>query len=58
MPPLRCPICDKPFEPEQSPAMPFCSHRCRWTDLKHWLDEQYGLVHEPEEEVEDGETEE
>ena len=54
MPPVRCPICDKLFEPEQSPAMPFCSDRCRWIDLGHWLDEDYGLAHEPEEESEDG----
>jgi hypothetical protein len=54
MPPLRCPTCDKLFEPEQSPAMPFCSDRCRWIDLKHWFDEHYGLEHEPEEESQHG----
>ena len=58
MSPLRCPICDGLFEPEQSPAMPFCSDRCRLIDLEHWLDEQYGLMHEPEEETEDAGTEE
>lgn len=58
MPLLRCPICDKPFDSEKSPAMPFCSNRCRWIDLGHWLDEDYGLAGEPEREPEDGGTEE
>ncbi len=52
MPLRHCPICDKLFEPQQSPATPFCSDRCRWIDLKRWLDEDYGLVREPEEEAE------
>ena len=53
MVPMRCPICEKPFEPEQSPAMPFCSDRCRWIDLKRWLDEEYGLTGKPPEEVDE-----
>lgn len=36
---VRCPVCGKPFEPDQSPAMPFCSERCRMIDLGRWLDE-------------------
>ena len=52
MPSCRCPICQKLFESEQSPAMPFCSDRCRWVDLARWLDEDYGLVREPEEDAE------
>lgn len=58
MPPLRCPTCDRPFEPKQTPAMPFCSHRCRLIDLEHWLDEDYGLANEPDEESEEGAIEE
>ncbi len=38
--------------------MPFCSDRCRLIDLGHWLDEQYGLAHQPDEEAEDAGTEE
>ncbi|MGQ9576449.1 MAG: DNA gyrase inhibitor YacG [Thermoguttaceae bacterium] len=38
---VRCPVCGKPFEPGQTPAMPFCSPRCRQIDLKRWLAEQY-----------------
>jgi uncharacterized protein len=44
MPPLRCPICRREFQPEESPAMPFCSERCRLIDLGRWLDEDYGLA--------------
>jgi hypothetical protein len=29
--------------------MPFCSERCRLVDLGRWLDERYGMPHEPEE---------
>jgi len=50
---VHCPICERKFDSEQSPAMPFCSDRCRLIDLKRWLDEAYGLVREPEEEAED-----
>lgn len=57
MAPVRCPICDRPFEAEQSPAMPFCSDRCRLIDLEHWLDERYGLACEPEDEAEQPEAE-
>jgi endogenous inhibitor of DNA gyrase (YacG/DUF329 family) len=39
------------FELEQSPAIPFCSDRCRQIDLGRWLRESYGLPverpHEP-----------
>ena len=58
MPPVRCPTCDRLFEPEQTPAMPFCSHRCRLIDLERWLDEDYGLADEPDEESEEGGIEE
>ncbi len=40
---IRCPICDKSFEAEQSAALPFCSDRCRRIDLGRWLDERYTL---------------
>jgi endogenous inhibitor of DNA gyrase (YacG/DUF329 family) len=47
---VRCPICRKEFEPEHSPAMPFCSHRCKCVDLGRWLGERYGVPEESEEE--------
>jgi uncharacterized protein len=46
---LHCPICQRPFQPDESPAMPFCSQRCRLTDLGRWLDERHGLPIEREE---------
>jgi endogenous inhibitor of DNA gyrase (YacG/DUF329 family) len=48
---LRCPVCRRSFESEQSTALPFCSERCRMVDLGRWLDEQYGLPYEPPEDA-------
>jgi uncharacterized protein len=45
----QCPICHREFRPEESPALPFCSERCRLIDLGRWLDEGYSLAIEPEE---------
>ncbi|HEY4308247.1 MAG TPA: DNA gyrase inhibitor YacG [Pirellulales bacterium] len=45
----RCPTCRRQFDSEQSPAMPFCSERCRRVDLGRWLNEDYGLPFEPSE---------
>ncbi|MGD0896736.1 MAG: DNA gyrase inhibitor YacG [Thermoguttaceae bacterium] len=47
----RCSICGRTFEPDKSPALPFCSERCRLADLGRWLDERYGLPYEREEEA-------
>ena len=43
MPAIRCPICEKHFDPAASPAMPFCSDRCRQIDLGRWLREVYSV---------------
>jgi endogenous inhibitor of DNA gyrase (YacG/DUF329 family) len=40
---LRCPICEKQFDPAASQAMPFCSERCRQIDLGRWLREVYSV---------------
>jgi endogenous inhibitor of DNA gyrase (YacG/DUF329 family) len=40
---VRCPTCDKLFDPDTSKAMPFCSDRCRKIDLGRWLNEDIGL---------------
>lgn len=48
MPLLHCPVCQQEFSPDESPAMPFCSERCRLIDLGRWLDERYGLECETE----------
>lgn len=38
---VRCPICGRNFDTDQSQAMPFCSSRCRLVDLGRWLNEGY-----------------
>jgi uncharacterized protein len=53
MPILHCSVCQKTFDSENSPALPFCSERCRTIDLGRWLDERYGLDYESPEKVED-----
>jgi uncharacterized protein len=46
---LQCPICDHPFDSDQSIALPFCSQRCKRIDLGRWLDERYALpIERPE----------
>lgn len=43
----QCPICGKEtyFQQEdvRNPYFPFCSQRCRWVDLAHWLDGTYRI---------------
>jgi len=46
---IHCSVCQREFKPEESPAMPFCSERCRLIDLGRWLDERNGMPIEPEE---------
>jgi endogenous inhibitor of DNA gyrase (YacG/DUF329 family) len=40
---MRCPVCDKVFDREQSTAAPICGERCRSIDLSRWLGEVYSL---------------
>jgi endogenous inhibitor of DNA gyrase (YacG/DUF329 family) len=40
---MRCPVCKREFEQATSPALPFCSERCRTIDLGRWLGESYSL---------------
>ncbi len=40
---IRCPICRKTFESDESPTKPFCSPRCRQIDLGRWLGEEYAM---------------
>ncbi|TMB12030.1 MAG: DNA gyrase inhibitor YacG [Deltaproteobacteria bacterium] len=38
----RCPSCRKEVKPrEENPAFPFCSARCRATDLARWFTGSY-----------------
>jgi endogenous inhibitor of DNA gyrase (YacG/DUF329 family) len=40
---VRCPTCSKPFDPQTSTTMPFCSERCRRIDLNRWLSEDISI---------------
>jgi endogenous inhibitor of DNA gyrase (YacG/DUF329 family) len=40
---IRCPICEKQFDPQLSTTMPFCCERCRQIDLGRWLREGYSV---------------
>ena len=37
---MKCPICEKAVSPND-PHMPFCSERCKLTDLGNWATEKY-----------------
>ena len=39
----HCPICRKPVDSKASPDFPFCSERCRLTDLGNWASEKYKI---------------
>ena len=49
---VRCTICERLFDPDESSSMPFCGERCRLVDLGRWLDEGYGLPYESEDKPE------
>ncbi|NLS93495.1 MAG: DNA gyrase inhibitor YacG [Planctomycetaceae bacterium] len=51
---MRCSICGRAFDSEQSRTMPFCSQRCKDIDRNRWLNEEYGLPWEPEVERPEG----
>lgn len=40
---ILCPTCRAEFDSTLTPAMPFCSERCRQIDLGKWLDEEHGI---------------
>ncbi|MCI0334301.1 MAG: DNA gyrase inhibitor YacG [Planctomycetes bacterium] len=51
--PMRCLICNREFEKSTSPALPFCSERCRTIDLGRWLGETYGFPVAPDPEADE-----
>ena len=55
MPQIRCSICERMFDPDQSQSLPFCSPRCKQIDLGRWLGERYSGPVERSEDDEDGE---
>jgi uncharacterized protein len=38
-----CPTCRKTVDSETDPDFPFCSERCRLTDLGNWSSEKYKI---------------
>lgn len=40
---LKCSICEREFDPADSAALPFCSHRCQQIDLGRWFGERYSV---------------
>jgi endogenous inhibitor of DNA gyrase (YacG/DUF329 family) len=48
---IFCPSCRQEFDTEKSPALPFCSHRCRLIDLGHWLNEEISMPIERDREL-------
>ena len=44
---VKCPICHKIIEWENSPYRPFCSYRCKLIDLGAWADGDYSIEGEP-----------
>lgn len=44
-PVVTCPVCGKSVEwGAQSPYRPFCSERCKLTDLGQWANEHYRVT--------------
>lgn len=39
----RCPICKKKTDLDKDADFPFCSERCRLTDLGNWSSEKYKI---------------
>jgi endogenous inhibitor of DNA gyrase (YacG/DUF329 family) len=46
-----CSVCRETFDSEKSPAMPFCSQRCRLIDLNRWFEEGYSMPIERDREL-------
>ncbi|MBV1960977.1 MAG: DNA gyrase inhibitor YacG [Immundisolibacteraceae bacterium] len=41
---VKCPSCDKLTEwSDANPSRPFCSARCKMSDLNGWLSDEYKL---------------
>ncbi|HYE74595.1 MAG TPA: DNA gyrase inhibitor YacG [Blastocatellia bacterium] len=40
---MRCPLCRREFNREESEWRPFCSERCQIIDLGNWASESYRI---------------
>jgi len=50
---LRCPTCRRTFEEADSPTPPFCCERCKMIDLGNWLNEDYAVPNDGDDEQEE-----
>lgn len=41
---IKCPYCKAPTTWEENPNRPFCSERCRLSDLGLWANESYSFA--------------
>jgi endogenous inhibitor of DNA gyrase (YacG/DUF329 family) len=41
---IICPFCKKTTTWEENPWRPFCSERCKLTDLGKWASEEYRIA--------------
>jgi endogenous inhibitor of DNA gyrase (YacG/DUF329 family) len=54
---ITCPICKEATTWEENPYRPFCSERCKLTDLGKWATEEYRIKGEEKKKEEAGEEE-
>jgi endogenous inhibitor of DNA gyrase (YacG/DUF329 family) len=54
---LKCPVCKKKTVWEENPWRPFCSERCKMTDLGTWASGNYRIAGDKLEKLEDDELE-
>ena len=40
---MKCSLCGSLFDRDRVKTVPFCSTRCQQIDLGNWLNEEYGL---------------
>jgi len=53
---IFCPICKNKTTWEENPWRPFCSERCKLTDLGKWVLEEYTIEGRQEEKEDEGEN--
>lgn len=46
---IKCPLCKDFTTWEENPWRPFCSERCKLTDLGKWASEEYRIPDKKEE---------
>jgi endogenous inhibitor of DNA gyrase (YacG/DUF329 family) len=55
---IICPICKNITTWEENPFRPFCSERCKLTDLGTWASEEYRIKGKQDEEEDEVSSEE